>query len=47
MEAALRFKGGVIDSLKPWGFTVEISHEENIVIGPYSQPIIYEHSSNE
>ena len=37
LESALRFKGGVIDSLLPWGFSVDVSQEDEIVIEPYTQ----------
>ncbi len=45
LESALRFKGGVIDSLLPWGFSVDVSQQEEIVIEPYNQSFTYQYAS--
>ncbi len=45
LESALRFKGGVIDSLLPWGFSIDVSQEEEIVIEPYTQSFTYQYAS--
>ncbi len=47
MEEALKFKGGVIDSLKPWGFSVDIEHNNNINIEAYNQGFSYEFSKDD
>ena len=45
LESALRFKGGVIDSLIPWGFSIDVSQEDEIVIEPYAQGFTYQFAS--
>lgn len=45
MASALLFKGGVVDNLKPWGFSVDIKEEEKLTISPYSQGNVYKYAS--
>ncbi len=39
IEAALRFPGGVIDSLSPWGIDVSIKKVSDLTIPAYTYPI--------
>ncbi len=45
LESALRFKGGVIDSLLPWGFSIDVSQEDEVVIEAYTQSFNYKYAS--
>ena len=45
MASALLFKGGVVDNLKPWGFSVDITEEENLTISAYNQGNVYKYAS--
>ena len=45
MSSALLFKGGVVDNLKPWGFSIDITKEENLTISAYNQGNVYKYAS--
>lgn len=42
LEAALRFPGGVVDNLSPWGIEFTIKAENNIVIPAYKQTALWQ-----
>lgn len=39
LESALRFPGGVIDSLSPWGIEIEIEKHDKVTVPAYNQSI--------
>ena len=45
MSSALLFKVGVVDNLKPWGFSIDITEEENLTISAYNQGNVYKYAS--
>ena len=44
LESALKFKGGVVDNLTPWGFKVDIIKVESLTIESYNQGITYKYA---
>ncbi len=39
MESALRFPGGVVDSLAPWGIEVSIKKSDSVTVASYTQAV--------
>ncbi len=44
LEAALRMRGGVVDSLKTWGITVKIEQAQELVIPAYKGSLAFEYA---
>ncbi len=42
LESALRFPGGVVDNLAPWGITFTIKQETEVTVPPYTQTVLME-----
>lgn len=45
LEAALRFPGGVIDSLSPWGIEISVKRADAIEAPGYTQGFLYKEAS--
>lgn len=45
LEASLRFPGGVVDSLSPWGIEVTIKKSQNVVVSGYRQSISFKEAT--
>ncbi|WMI80280.1 DUF881 domain-containing protein [Anaerotignum sp. MB30-C6] len=41
MQSALRFPGGVVDNLAPWGIEITIRKEARVVVPPYTQSVLW------
>lgn len=41
MQAALKFPGGVVDSLAPWGIEITIRREASVTVPAYTQSALY------
>lgn len=41
LQSALKFPGGVVDNLAPWGIEITIRKEANVVIPAYTQSALY------
>lgn len=41
MQSALRFPGGVVDNLAPWGIEISIREEANVLIPAYTQTVLW------
>ena len=41
LEAALELPGGVVDSLKPWGISVDITKEQSLTVPKYTGSFVY------
>ncbi len=44
LQSALKFPGGVVDNLAPWGIEIIIHKEANVVIPPYTQTSLWKTS---
>lgn len=42
LEGALKFPGGVVDNLSPWGIGIEIKHDGQVTIPAYTQSVLWE-----
>lgn len=42
MEGALKFPGGVVDNLSPWGIGIDMKAEGNVTIPAYTQSVLWE-----
>ena len=47
LESALRFPGGVIDSLAPWGIEISIRKESAITVPAYTQTALFKETEEE
>ena len=47
LESALNFKGGVVDSLKPWGISVEIEKKDEVYINGYDGDTTFYYAESE
>lgn len=47
MQSALKFPGGVVDNLAPWGIEINISEEANVIVPPYTQSVLWKASASE
>lgn len=41
MQSALKFPGGVVDSLAPWGIEITIRRESSVTVPAYTQSALY------
>lgn len=41
LQSALKFPGGVVDNLAPWGIEITIRKEANVVVPPYTQTVLW------
>ncbi|WP_304507922.1 DUF881 domain-containing protein [Anaerotignum sp.] len=41
LQSALRFPGGVVDNLAPWGIEITIKKESDVVVLPYTQTVLW------
>ncbi|WP_352400999.1 DUF881 domain-containing protein [Anaerotignum sp.] len=41
LQSALKFPGGVVDNLAPWGIEITIRKEANVVVPPYTQTVLF------
>ena len=44
MEGALKLRGGVVETLKMWGISVEVVQKDNISIPAFKGPRHYEYA---
>ena len=44
LQSALKFPGGVVDNLAPWGIEIVIHKDANVVIPPYTQTALWKTS---
>ncbi len=42
LEGALKFPGGVVDNLSPWGIVIEIKYDKEVTIPAYTQSVLWE-----
>lgn len=42
LQSALKFPGGVVDNLAPWGIEISIQKEANIEVPPYTQTVLWQ-----
>ena len=47
LESALRFPGGVVDSLSPWGIEISIRKETAVVVPAYTQTALFKAEEEE
>ncbi len=47
LQSALKFPGGVVDNLAPWGIEINIHKEANITVPPYTQTILWKATASE
>jgi len=47
MEAALRFPGGVIDNLAPWGIEISVHKEAAVTVPAYTQTALFREMEEE
>lgn len=47
LQSALKFPGGVVDNLAPWGIEINIHKEANIIVPPYTQTILWKATAPE
>lgn len=41
LQSALKFPGGVVDNLAPWGIEITIKKEAEVVVPPFIQTVLY------
>ncbi len=41
LQSALKFPGGVVDNLAPWGIEITIRKEASVVVPPYTQTVLF------
>jgi uncharacterized protein YlxW (UPF0749 family) len=41
LQSALKFPGGVVDNLAPWGIEIIIKEEAEVVVPPYTQTVLW------
>ena len=41
LQAALRFPGGVVDTLSPWGIVIDIREEASVTVPAYTQSALW------
>ena len=47
LESALRFPGGVVDSLAPWGIEINIRKESAVIVPAYTQTALFKDTEEE
>ncbi|MFV0314090.1 MAG: DUF881 domain-containing protein [Anaerotignum sp.] len=47
MQSALKFPGGVVDNLAPWGIEISISKEARVVVPPYTKTVLWKATASE